>query len=266
VRSPIRAFASIAISVVLATTLGACSLLASTAPAATPARTSTGNSVSAACDALESEATAASAGTREGSKLFYSRTTGAADVLAETSARWEKAAAAVENEKISELAADAGYSITRLSEVITKLEAGSSNFEVVDALTTVSINANAAFDALTTACDWSQSVAAACDGLQGEAVTVSAELSVASGLLSTDPTTGAGMLAEAAARFEKAATSVENEDVSELAEGASGSLNRFSDLINVLAADPDDPDEDALAAGSDELNAAFNELATTCDW
>ena len=34
----------------------------------------------------------------------------------------------------------------------------------------------------------------------------------------------------------------------------------------VLAADPANPDDDALTAGSNDLNAAFNELATFCDW
>ena len=91
-----------------------------------------------------------------------------------------------------------------------------------------------------------ESASAACDALEDEAAALSGELSEASELLSADETGAAEMLAAAAVRFEKAAASVENEEVKELAKDTSDSLTLFSGLINVLAADPANPDEDAL--------------------
>ena len=257
-RSALHTSAILAISIALATALGGCALLPFLAPAPTTV------SVSAACDALEVDARASSDAMVEASALLPTDATGSAEMLAAAAVRFEDAAAAVENEKVSELAADTSDSINALSELVTAFAADPSNDP--DALMAAATDSNTAFVALAALCDWSESVRASCDALQFEATAVNAEMSVASDLLSTDPATGAGMLAEAAARFEKAAAAVENEEVSELATDTSDSLNLFSELINELAADPDNPDNEALSAGSHDLNAAFNELATTCDW
>ena len=259
-RAPIKAFATIAIGVALATALGGCALLPLLAPAPTP----TPVSVSAACDTLEGDARASSDAMVEASALLPTDPTGSAEMLSAAAVRFEEAATAVENEKVGKLAADTSDTINQLSELVTAFAADPSNDP--DALMAAATDSNTAFVALAAVCHWSESVRASCDALLVEVTAVTAELSVASDLLSTDPTTGAGMLAEAAARFETAAAAVENEEVSALATATSDSLNLFSGLINTLAADPDNPDEEALSAGSNDLNTAFNELGQACDW
>ena len=263
-RSPLRVLPILALTVAVATVLGGCSLLPQLQPKPTP--TPTIASVSAACDALEDEARASSTAMVEGSGLLPTDRAGSAEILAAAAARFEKAAAAVENEKVSKLATDTSESINHLSELVTAFAADPTDTDPDDALPAAATESNTTFSALAEFCSWSEPVKASCDTLLVEATAVNAEMSVASDLLSTDPTTGAGMLAEAAARFDEAAAAVENEDVSALAAETSDKLNVFSGLINVLAADPAHPDNEALSAGSDDLNAAFNELATFCDW
>ena len=261
-RSPITASAAIAISVALAITLGGCALL----PFLTPSPTPTPVPVSAACDALEDEARASSEAIVEGSRLLPTDRTASAETLAAAAVRLEEAVAAVENEEVSELATAASDGVNHLSELVTAFAADPTDTDPDDALPAAATESNTAFVALAEFCSWSEPTSASCDELLVDATAVNAEMSVASDLLSTDPTMGAGMLAEAAERFEKAAAAVEKEEVSELATETSDRLNLFSGLINALAADPDNPDEEALTAGSNDLNAAFNELATLCDW
>jgi len=248
-------------SLALATALGACSLLPSFAPAPSP----TAVSISAACDELEDEARAAATGSREGAELFATDGSAGAEVLTAAATRFETATAAVYNEKVSGLALDASETMSELSELVAAFVDDPTS--VADgALETASVNANAAYDALANVCDWSQSAGAACDGLEGDAIELSEALSEASEVLSGDETGAAAILAAAAVPFAEAAAAVENEEVRELAIELSDNINVFSGLINALAADPAHPDENALTAGSSDLNAAFSELATLCDW
>lgn len=261
--SRLRSSASLAITIVLAAALGACSLLPDTEPS--PSTTPSSVSVDAACDALEDEAIASSDEMLEGSMLFSTDATGGAEKLENAADRLEKAAATVENDKVGELAREAGDTVGLLSDLVTAYAADPTDGNA-EPLSAASADADASFGALAEVCDWTPSVSASCDALEGDAVAVNAELSAASDLLSTDPSLGASTLAEAAARFESAAGAVANDEVSELAVATSDRLNAFSELINALAADPANPDEEALTAGSDDLNEAFNELASFCAW
>jgi hypothetical protein len=265
VRSLIKVSAAIAISIALATALGACSLLPILAPAPTP--TPTGESISAACDALESEVEEVKSEMLQAAEVLNTKTGAAAEILSLAAFRLNfMAEEEIQNEEVVDLTTKVSESITVLSDLLTEAAADPANADV-EAIDAAGDDVNAAFDAFEKVCPGpAESVSAACDTLATTATSVNAELSVASDLISTDPTTGAGMVAEAAGRLEEAAAAVDNEKISELATATSDSLTLFSGLINALAADPDHPDEAALSAGSNDLNAAFGELASTCEW
>jgi len=257
---------TIAIGIALATALGACSLLPLLAHAPTPTPTPTGQSVGAACEELDSELEHVKTEMQQAAELLNTETAAAADLLFVSAFRLKfMADEEIENEEVIEVTLAVSESITVLSDLLKEAAPDPLNADSA-AIDAAGVDVNAAFDAFEEVCPTGATVSDACDALQGEATAVNAELSVASDLLSTDPTGGAKKLAAAAVRFEEAAAAVENEKVSELASDTSDSLNAFSELINVLAADPDNPDEDALTAGSTDLNAAFNELVTLCDW
>ncbi|MEP6479754.1 MAG: hypothetical protein ABJB03_10205 [Rhodoglobus sp.] len=260
-RSPIKAAVTIAISIALAFTLGACSPLPSAGPTPSPTQVS----VSAACDAIAADVKAVRDELNQAAEVLNANTTAAAEILKTAAFRLGYTAETLGNEKVSKLATEASDRLTQLSDAVTVL-AGDHTDADVTAFDAAGNDVNAAINALAEVCPTPQSVSDACGVLQGEAAAVSGELSAASTLLSTDPTTGAGMLEEAAARFEKAAAAVENEQIRALAASMRDSLNQFSGLINTLAADPTHPDEDALTAGSNNLNAVFNALATVCAW
>ena len=263
-RSPIKASAAIAISITLAITLGACSLLPFLAPAPTP--TPTGESVSAACEALESDVAEVKSEMQQAAEVLNTNTAAAAELLSVSAFRLNfMAEEELQNEEVIEVTTGVSESITALSDLLKEAAADPDNADV-EAIDAAGDDVNAAFDALAEVCPFGESVTDACTTLLPEVTAVNAEMSVANDLLSTDPTTGAGMLAEAAARFEKAAEAIENEEVSELATATSDSLNVLSGLINVLAEDPAHPDEDALGAGGADFSAAFSELRTICDW
>jgi hypothetical protein len=156
--------------------------------------------------------------------------------------------------------------LTVLSDLLAAAAADEASADT-GAIDAAGVEVNAAFATYVEVCapadDFSSS---SCDALEELAAGVNAQLSTASERLSADPTTAAAMIADAADRFEGAASSVEDEDVRSLAMTTSDTLTRFSGLIDVLAADPSNPDEEALAAGSADLNAAFSELATFCHW
>ncbi len=265
-RSPLKASVTIAISIALATILGGCSLLPLLAAAPTPTPTPTGQSVGAACEELDSELEHVKTEMQQAAELLNTETAAAADLLFVSAFRLKfMADEEIENEEVIEVTLAASESITVLSDLLKEAAADPTNADT-EAIDAAGDHVNAAFDALDEVCPTGESASAACDALEGEATAVNAEMSVASDLLSTDPTGAAKKLAAAAVRFDEAAAAVENENVSELATDTSDSLNAFSELINVLAADPDNPDEDALTAGSTDLNAAFNDLVTLCDW
>ena len=263
-RSPITASAAVAISIALAMALGACALLPSRGPAPTP--TPTGESVSAACEALESEVDEVKSEMQQAAEILNTKTDAAAQLLSVAAFRLNyMAEEEIHNDEVVEVTTAVSESISALSELLTEAADDPANADA-EAIDAAGDDVNAAFDAFAQVCPSDDSDGDACDELKGEAAAVSSELSEASELLSADETAAAAKLAAAAARFEEAAAAVEDAEVSELATDLSASLNRFSGLINALAADPDHPDQAALSAGSDELNAAFTALAQGCAW
>jgi hypothetical protein len=265
-RSVITTSAAIAISIVLAAALSAC---APPPPSASSAPTSTPSwqTVSAACEALEGELEEIKKEMSQAAEVLNTNTAAAAELLGVSAFRLSyMAEEELENEEVIQVATKVSESLTALSELLRTAAPDTANADSA-AINAAGDDVNAAFAAFNEVCPTSgDSVGASCDALEGTAAGVNAQLSVASELLSSDPTTGAGMLAEAATGFETAASAVENEEVGALAAAMSDRLNEFSELINALAADPANPDEEVLAAGSAALNAAFSELASFCDW
>jgi hypothetical protein len=255
------------ISIALAAALSACSVQSSQTPTPSSTSTSAGQSISAACEALEPELAEVRKEMQQAQEVLNTNTVAAAELLGVSAFRLSyMAEEELENIEVIRVATGVSDRLTALSDLLRAAAADSANADT-GAIDAAGGDVNAAFDAFTEVCPPSgDSVGASCDALEGEAAGVSAQLAMASELLSTDPTTGAGMLAEAATRFEKVASAVENEEVGQLAAETSDRLNLFSELINALAADPTHPDDAALTAGSADLNAAFNELASFCDW
>ena len=264
-RPAFKTFAAILISIALAAALSACSAPSSQTPA--PTSTSAGQSISAACEALEGELEEVRKEMQQAAEVLNTNTAAAAELLGVSAFRLSyMAEEELENAEVILVATEVSESLTVLSELLRTAAADPANADTA-AIDAAGNDVNAAFAAFAEVCPPSgDSVGASCDALEGTAAGVNAQLSVASELLSSDPTTGAGMLAEAATSFETAASAVENEEVGALAAATSDRLNEFSELINALAADPTNPDEAALAAGSADLNAAFSELASFCDW
>lgn len=231
-----------------------------------PTPTPTGESVAAACEKLEGELQHVKDEMQQAAEILNTETAAAAELLFVSAFRLNfMAEDEIQNEEVIAATLAVSDSITVLSDLLREAAPDPLNADS-DAIDAAGVEVNAAFDAFTEVCPTGKSVTVACNALLPEVTAVSAEMSVANDLLSTDPTTGAGMLAEAAARFEKAAEAVEDEQVGELATATSDNLNVLSGLINVLAEDPDHPDDEALNAAGADFSAAFSELRTLCDW
>ena len=267
-RSPLQASAALAITLALATVLGGCALLPQSRPTPSPTPTPTVSAIDAACDDLEKETTSLGTDLIEANELLATDLAGGAAMIEDIAATFDIAADKVEEEELAELAIEASDEINLFSELINAAVADPTTADV-EAITTTGTDIQNTFAAIGDLCDPTtsdDSASAACDEIEDEATAVNAELSDASDLLSTDATGAAEKVAAAAVRFEEATAAVDDEKVADLAGETSDRLNEFSELINTLAADPANPDEVALSAGSTDLNAAFGELATFCDW
>lgn len=264
-RFSIKASATIALTIALATVLGACSLLPNGGQAPTP--TPTGESVTAACAKLDSEMVDVQDKMQQAAVVLNTKTADAAELLSGAASHLEHSAEdGVQNKKVVKVAIAVSESITALSDLLTKAAPDPLNADAA-AINTAGDDVNTAFEAFTAVCPETVKPAnAACDALKDEATAINAELSEASDLLTSDPTAGAAKLAAAAARFDQAAAAIDDVKVGVLATATSDSLNNFSALINTLAADPTNADTAALTAGGADLNSKFSMLASYCAW
>ena len=261
VRSPIKAFAAIAIGIALATALGGCALLPFLAPAPTP----TGESVSAACDALESEVEEVKSEMQQAAEILNTKTGAAAELLSVAAFRLNfMAEEEIQNEEVIEVTTGVSESITALSDLLKEAAADPDNADA-DAIDTAGDDVNAAFDAFEEVRPTPvEPVSAECDPLLAELGAVSAEMHEADQLLATDTTGAAEILTGAAVRLEEATAAVEDEKLSEVATTASESVTLLSDLITQAAADPDNADTAALDAAGNDVNEALLALVTFC--
>lgn len=261
-RSPITASAAIATSIALVALLSACSLLP-LAPAPTP--TPTGESVSAACELLESEVDEVKSEMQQAAAILNVKTGAAAEILSISAFRLNfMAEEEIENEEVIEVTTAVSESITALSDLLKEAAADPDNADG-EAIDAAGEDVNAAFDAFEEVCPPTvEPVSAECDPLLVELGAVSAEMHEADLLLATDATGAAEILAGAAVQLEEATAAVDDENLSEVATRASDSVSLLSDLITQLAADPDNADSAALDAAGNDVNEALLALVRYC--
>ncbi len=109
-----------------------------------------------------------------------------------------------------------------------------------------------------------QSVKEACSELEDSATTVVSALGDASTELASDPTGAAETFAAAADVFEDDTSNIENDDVREAAEPASGSITHLSELFTVIAADPANGDMESFNAAVTDFQTAFSDIGDVC--
>lgn len=110
-----------------------------------------------------------------------------------------------------------------------------------------------------------QSVKEACGELEVSATTAVTALGDASTALASDPTGAAATFAAAAAAFDDDTSNIENDDVREAAEPASGSITHLSDLFTEIAADPANADMDTFNAAVSDFQDAFSAIGDVCE-
>ena len=110
----------------------------------------------------------------------------------------------------------------------------------------------------------SQTTEDACTVLRTGLVDVSTALSNSAAGFTTDPEASALLVHDAAVEFEGVVADITNTDVKDAATTASDDITALSEQFDLLAADPDNADADAITAAGEDAKTSIEALQTVC--
>ena len=109
-----------------------------------------------------------------------------------------------------------------------------------------------------------QSTEDACTVLRTGLVDVSTALSDSAAGFTTDPEASALLVHDAAVEFDGVVADITNTDVKDAATAASADITALSEQFDLLAADPENADADAITAAGEDAKTSIEALQTVC--